>query len=415
MGFTDLTKVSVAVRILAEAIGDTKLRLESIRADQALGRVIGKDIISNRFIPQFDRSIVDGYAVRLVDVQNASASISITLKIVGESKIGEPCRITVLNGQAVAVATGSSIPRGADAVIMVERTKTLTEHEVAVLESPSVSPHISRKGEDVKPGDLVLAKGRRIRPLDVGLMKAIAVGRIFVVRKPRVGIASTGNELTDALQPARKEKIVDISRPILSRMVQELGAIPVDLGIVRDNELEISSMIRKGIRSCDALMVTAGSSVGEKDLVPKCISQLGRPGMLVHGVAMRPAMPTGIAVIKHKPILSLPGFPISTIFAFRVFGRPMIAKLLGTEMLPDPVVKAVLTERLTNSPGFRTFIRARLKRVGGQLLAEPLKVQRSSVTMSIVAANGIITVPEEVHAIEAGQEIEVEVIGEIDS
>jgi molybdenum cofactor synthesis domain-containing protein len=246
-------------------------------------------------------------------------------------------------------------------------------------------------------------------------MKAIGTRRIYAFRKPRIGIASTGNELTDAPKPTRKEKIVDISRPILSRMVQESGAVAVDLGIARDNDLEISTMLKKGIRSCDALMVTAGSSVGEKDLVPECISRLGKPGMLVHGVAMRPAMPTGIAVINNKPILSLPGFPISTIFAFRVFGRPMIARLLGTEMLPDPVVKAVLSERITNSPGFTTFVRVRLRRVDHGLVAEPLKVQRSSVTMSIIAANGIITLPEEVHAIEAGQEIEAEVIGEIAS
>ena len=358
---------------------------------------------------------MDGYAVRWADVQNASESNPVTLQIVGESKIGETCRTPVQRSQAVVIATGSSIPLGADTVVMVERTKILSEREVAVLESPSVSPHISRKGEDVKPGDVVLTKGKRVRSLDVGLMKAIGTRRIYAVRKPRIGIASTGNELTDAPKPTRKEKIVDISRPILSRMVQESGAVAVDLGIVRDNDLEISTMLKKGIRSCDALMVTAGSSVGEKDLVPECISRLGKPGMLVHGVAMRPAMPTGIAVINNKPILSLPGFPISTIFAFRVFGRPMIAKLLGTEMLPDPVVKAVLSERITNSPGFTTFVRVRLRRVDHGLVAEPLKVQRSSVTMSIIAANGIITLPEEVHAIEAGQEIEAEVIGEIAS
>jgi molybdopterin biosynthesis enzyme len=184
---------------------------------------------------------------------------------------------------------------------------------------------------------------------------------------------------------------------------------------VRDDEEEIVAALRKGLRSCEAVVATAGSSVGEKDLVPACINKLGKPGMLVHGIAMRPAMPTGLAVVKGKPILSLPGFPVSAIFGFRVFGRPLIARLLGSEVIDDPVVKAVLREKISNSPGFRAFVRVALRRTPDGLIAEPLRVQRSSVLMSMVAANGIIVVPEDLATIEAGQVVEVDVIGEISS
>lgn len=230
-----------------------------------------------------------------------------------------------------------------------------------------------------------------------------------------MALISTGNELTDSLKRNRPGKIVDINRPILSETVRELGGMPVDLGLVRDDESEIMAVLRKGLRSCDAVVVTAGSSVGEEDLVPRCINRLGRPGMLVHGIAMRPAMPSGLAVVNGKPILSLPGFPISAIFGFRVFGRPLIARLLGSEEIIGPVVKAVLKEGISKPPGFRVFVRVTLKRTPDGLVAEPLKVQRSSVLMSMVAANGIVAVPEDVAVIEAGRGIEVEVIGEITS
>jgi molybdopterin molybdotransferase len=356
---------------------------------------------------------MDGYAVRGLDAQNASETNPVELRIVGKSRIGRIYKQPLETGQAVEVATGSSIPPGADTVVRVEQTKRIPPSGVAILAPSEVGQSISRKGEDVKPGDVVLTKGRRIRPQDIGLMKAIGTSRIRVVRKPRVGILSTGNELTDMPRNTQKGKIVDINRTILSRMVQELGGFAVDLGIVRDYESEIMTVLRRGVKSCDAVMVIAGSSVGEKDLVSKCIARLGKPGVLVHGIAMRPAMPTGLAVVNSKPILSLPGFPISSIFAFRVFGRPLIARLLGTEPMPDPTVKATLKERVTNSPGFRTFIRVMLTRTSEGLFAEPLKVQRSSVTMSVVSANGILTLNEETPSLDVGQEVTVEVIGEI--
>ena len=200
---------------------------------------------------------------------------------------------------------------------------------------------------------------------------------------------------------------------ILTAMLRELGAIPVDLGIVDDDEGAIKAALRAGLGAADLVLVTAGSSVGKRDLVPACINSLGRPGMIVHGVAMRPAMPTGVAVVKGKPVVSLPGFPVSAMFAFRVFVRPLLAKLVGAPELPEPTVQAVLKERVTGMPGSRTFVRVRVKKVGDGYVAVPLKAQRSSILTSMVDANGVVTLSESAPSIEAGKEVSVTLTGNL--
>jgi molybdopterin molybdotransferase len=185
------------------------------------------------------------------------------------------------------------------------------------------------------------------------------------------------------------------------------------LGIVKDREASIKPALKKGLKTCDAVIVTAGSSVGRRDLVPKCVDSLGKPGMLVHGVAMRPAMPTGLAVVNGKPVFSLPGFPVSAFFAFRTFVRPTIAKMFGVKEMFEPTAKAVLSETITGARGLRTYVRVIVKGNKEALVAEPLKLQRSSVMMSMVWANGVVIIPEEAIAIERGETVRVLLIGEI--
>ena len=412
-GFQKVTKVDDALRIFIGAIHWPPPKTESVILFEALGRVLGEDIVSRQFMPAVARSVMDGYAVRSADIANASEEHPITLEVTGESRIGEACRTVVKAGQAVTVATGSMIPLGSDGVVMVEKTQNLSGHKIGVC-APIVSgQNISKKGEDLSPGTPVLMKGQRLRSQDLGILRALSFVKVRVVRRPRIGIISTGNELVKSPGKRNVGKVVDLNRQILSAMVKELGAEPMDLGISRDDESGITRILRKALRSCDIILITAGSSVGKKDLVPECINRLGKPGMLVHGVAMRPSLPTGLAVVDGKPILSLPGFPVSAMIAFRVFGRPLIGRIMGTDDPVEPVVKAILKERVSGPEGFRTFVRVILRRTTEGLVAEPLKLQRSSVLMSMVAANGIVTIPENVEAFDAGQEVDVTVIGEI--
>ncbi len=412
-GFQKLTRVDDALRILFDSLGEQPVKLESVGTQQALGRFLAKDVAAHLYLPPFDRAVMDGYAVRAEDVRNASQDAPAELEVIGESKLGEMCRVRVGPGKAIAVATGSMVPPGADTVVIAERTSRLPGNKVAVHAPAGPGQSIARRGEDVTPGTVVLKKGMRLRPQDIGILKALGMAKVHVVRKPRIAILSTGNELVDSANKQRAAKSVDINRPTLSAMLRESGAEPVDLGIVRDREVEITAALRKGGKSSDAVIVTAGSSVGKGDLVPKCINRLGKPGMLVHGIAMRPAMPTGLGVVNGKPMLSFPGFPVSAIFAFRVFARPLIARMIGAREQVEPTVKAVLSDRISGAPGYRTFVRVAVKRAQNGLVAEPLKLQRSSVLMSMVGANGIVTIQEDVTAFEAGQTVDVALIGQV--
>jgi molybdopterin molybdotransferase len=414
-GFQDLTKVDDALRTFLDVLGEPSVRADVIPVQDALERFLASDVIARRYLPPIDVSIMDGYAVLSEDVQNASEQSPVILTVTGESKLGSVCRLKVRTGQAVAVATGSMVPAGADSIAIIEQTKSLASNKVAVQTPTSKGQNILKKGEDIASGQIVLPKGRRLRPEDVGVLRALGIVKVQVARKQRVAIISTGNELASSPSKNDPAKVVDTNRPILSAMIRSIGAQPVDLGIVKDNEQGITAALKTGIRTADVVLVSAGSSVGKRDLVPRCIDGLGKPGMLVHGIAMRPAMPTGLAIVKGKPVVSLPGFPISAMIAFRVFVRPLVAKLSGVPEMFDPTVKAVLKERISGGRGLRTFVRVVVRREQGRLVAEPLRTQRSSVLTSMINANGIVTIPETNMVYEAGEEMEVSLIGEISS
>jgi molybdenum cofactor synthesis domain-containing protein len=411
--FRQLTTIEEAIHVLFGAVGDMKERVESIPIQDGVGRILARDVLAKSYLPATDLSALDGYAVRSSDLREASQASPVALETVGESRLGELCRLSIASGQAVVVATGSCMPQGADAVVMVENTSRLQENRIEVHSAVTPGQGMTQKGTDFAPGRRVLRKGRRLRPEDIGALKAVGLSKVLVARRIRVGVLSTGNELLNSQRTNKGAKIVDINRPIISAMVKELGAEPVDLGIARDEAREIRQALKKGLRKSDLILVSAGSSVGKKDLVPTCINSLGRPGILVHGIAMRPAMPTGLAVVNRKPIVSLPGFPVSAIVAFRTFVRPLLAKLSGAPMQIEPSVRAVLKERISGAPNLRTFVRVNVEKVQAGFLAWPLSVQRSSLLTSMVNANGIVMIPESAAAIEAGEEVDVSLTGDI--
>lgn len=410
--FQDLTNVEDAMRLFFDAVR-TVSAFESVRIQDSLGRVLARRIVARRYLPAHNIAVVDGYAVRSVDLRYASSRNPTVLQLVGESRLGELSRFKIRKGDTVAVATGSIIPKSGDAVVMIEHATTLSRNRVEFREPISSRQGMTGRGEDLRPGRMALDRRSRIRPEDIGVLKALGLATVPVVRRLRVGVLSTGNELVSTVRKSDSAKIVDLNRPILTAMLQELGAIPVDLGIAEDDEGAIKAALRAGLATADLVLVTAGSSVGSRDLVPGCINSLGRPGMIVHGVAMRPAMPTGVAVVKGKPIVSLPGFPVSAMLAFRVFVRPLLAKLVGAPELPEPTVKAILKERVAGTPGSRTFVRVRVKKVGDGYVAVPLKAQRSSILTSMVDANGIVTLSESASSIEAGSEVSVTLTGNL--
>ena len=408
-GFRNLTKVDDALKKFLKAVENRQVKSELLPIPEAAGRVLAEDVIAIRNLPSSDHSIVDGFAVRSGDFEHVGPGVPVVLTKIGESIPGKSCNVIVRKLQTVAVATGSILPKGADSVVPVEDVTFLPANRILLNKRVPRGQNIILKGEDVSHGEVVLKKGACLRPQELGLLKAMGFERIPLLTKPRVALVSTGNELVETRLQASSGQIVDINRLILSSMVTRAGGVAVDLGIVKDRKGSIINALKKAVRSCDFILVSGGSSVGERDLIPSCINELGKPGMLVHGVAMRPSMPTGLAVVNGIPIVSLPGFPVSAIFAFLVFGRPMINRLGGTRIV-DPKVKAFLAKPIRGVKGFRTFIRVTLRRTPKGLLAEPVKSQKSSVLMSMVAADGYIMIPEDEDGIPANHHVEVTLI-----
>jgi molybdopterin molybdotransferase len=373
-----------------------------------MGRILAEDVTVKQDIPSFDRSVVDGFAVRSADIRNASLYNPTVLRVIGESKLGQKCSINLGRSNAIAVATGSIVPRGGDSVVPKENIVYVSKQRISITSPLGHGQNILRKGEDFPRGKVILERDRRLRPEDLGLLKLLGFTRVRVLQQPRVGVMSTGSELVERVgQSCMGAKTVDINRTILSAMVSACDGKVVDFGIVRDDRVSIIHALMKAIRSCNLILVSGGSSVGQRDLVPECVNALGRPGMLVHGVAMRPAMPTGLAAVNNVPIIVLPGFPVSAMFAFLVFGRPMIAKIIGTKNVIERTTKAILTETVKGGRGYRTFVRVKLRRIKGRFVAKPLKNQKSSALASMIAADAYLVIPEDANEIRANEKLQV--------
>jgi molybdopterin molybdotransferase len=404
-GFRNLKSVDDALACFLHSADNHQMKTELLLVPLALNRVLVDDVLASGEIPPVDRSVVDGFAVRSFDTKGAIKGRPIILEIIGESRLGEVYHGFVREGGAVVLATGSAVPNGADTVIPVEDVQCLSRRKIAIAASALRGQNILRKGEDLSRGELVLEKGRRLRAQDLGVLKVLGIRRVRVVKRPRVAVLSTGNELVETFRTKSLSQTVEINRMVLSAKISELGGNVIDIGIVRDRRKAIIKALKKAVKLSDMVLVSGGSSVGQRDLVPSCISTLGQPGMLVHGVAMRPAMPTGLASVNGVPVISLPGVPVSAMFAFLIFGRPMITKLSGMNHMPESRVQAKLASPIKGWKGFRTFVRVALKNTAHGLIAVPVESQRSSVMMSIVSADGFVTVPEDTGEIAVGKTV----------
>jgi molybdopterin molybdotransferase len=302
-GFKHLTPTREAIQMLLQKLS-VKLEHEEVEVDLSLGRIIATDVISSVDVPPFDRSAMDGFAVNAEDTYSASISTPITLRLVDELHIEDTPRVEVGKNQCASIVTGAQLPTGVNAVVMVEYTKRLNDTTIEIFSEVRPRENVSRLGEDVSRGTVVLRSGTMILPQDIGMLTALGVRQVTVFRKPRVAVVSSGSELCDHSRPTGK--IADVNRPMLIAGCQDLGCSPVDLGIVTDDYEAIREKLLKGLQLADVILVTAGTSVGPADIVPKVIDSLGQPGMLVHGVAMRPSMPTGL-----YPCLAILSRPIS--------------------------------------------------------------------------------------------------------
>jgi molybdopterin molybdotransferase len=290
---------------------------------------------------------------------------------------------------------------------MIEYVKVSVQGTVEVSTEVHPAENVSCVGEDLRKGTLVLKKGQRLLPQDLGMLTYLGFNRVKVVRKLKVAVLSTGNEICDD-PSADFGKVPDVNRPTLLSAIRELGCEPVDLGIAVDEFDTIRGKLKQAIPNVDVILVTAGTSVGPRDIVPQVINELGKPGLLVHGVAMRPSMPTGLGIIDGKPIVSLPGYPVSAYLAFLEFLPPLVAHLYGTRLLPRPTIKAKLERRVAGILGSRTYVRVQVRERQGSAYVEPVSVSGAGILSSLVRTNGFIIVPENVEGYEEGSTVDVE-------
>ena len=391
-------------RVFAPAVLDT----ERVLLGQSLHRILAQTVAASSDLPAFDRSTVDGYAVRALNTTRASATAAITLQLVGEVLMGDQVKFAVGEGQAARIPTGGMMPTGADAVVMQEHT-VRQDATVAIERAAKVGENVVPRGSDAVAGAVLLSPGRRLRPQDLGLLAGLGVSDVLVYRRPRVGIIVTGDELVAPGQPLHGSGIYDMNTYTLASLVEEAGGEAVLYGIVPDNLALLTERAKQAFQMCDVLLLAGGSSVGEKDFVANVIGGLGEPGIVVHGIAIRPGRPTILAVADGKPVFGLPGNVVSAIVIFDHFVRPVVQAVAGLQerSRPGGTVRARLTQKVTTGDR-EDHLRVSLAEQTGLLRATPLPTGSALIT-SMVRADGIVVVPPHT-AWDEGTEVEVRVL-----
>ncbi|GEL43878.1 molybdopterin biosynthesis protein [Methylorubrum extorquens] len=394
------------------ALPHAALPPETVPLAQALGRVLAGDIASPIDVPPFDRALVDGFALRAADTEGANAARPRRLALNREIlACGVAPTGSVATGTATPIATGGMIPRGADAVVMVEQTEFF-EDALAIDVTGPVRPgqFVGYAGADMASGETVLRKGAVVTAREIGMLAACGLAEIVVVRRPRVAVLSTGDELVAPGGELRPGAIYDSNGAIVAASVAENGGEPVPLGIVRDDEAALDGALRDALAQSDLVVLSGGTSKGAGDVSHRILSRLGPPGILVHGVALKPGKPLCLAVAEGKAVVVLPGFPTSAMFTFHEFVVPLVRALAGLPPREEEAVSARLPQRLTSELGRTEFVMASLAQAADGLVALPLPKGSGSVT-AFSQADGFFAVPAARSGAEAGETVSVVRLG----
>ena len=404
-GFSRLTRVEEVISVARRKVA--RVDVEEERLARCLWRVLAEDVASPIDVPPFDRSAVDGYAVRAEDTYGASIHRPVELKLKGGVRVGEQASVEVGPGEAVKVDTGAIMPAGANAVVMVEDAK---EEGDRVLVYAAVAPwqNVSRRGEDVKAGEVVLRRGRMLTPQDLGMAATLGLDRLPVYRRPRVLIVPTGGELVEPGGPLRPGGVYNSNSYMLYGLSIAYGAEPHLHPPIKGDRGSVAEALRL-LGRYDAIVFTGGSSAGEEDEVPEALASQGE--LIAHGVALKPGMPAALAVIDGRPAFSLPGFPVACYIAFEELVAPVIAWMAGMDEPPRrPTVRAYMARRVAGTLGRRTYVRVKLAATSRGLVAEPIRVGGSGVLSSLVRADGYVVIPEDQDVVEEGEEVEVRLV-----
>ncbi len=387
---------------------------EVVATEDALDRVLAGATRSPHALPAFRRSTMDGYAVRAADTYGASSSLPAFLNVTGQVKMGEPADVTIAVAEAVIVHTGGMIPQSADAVVQIEHTQivagqdgTEPPFEIEVLKAVAVGQNVLQVGEDVADGGHVLPAGHSVRPQDIGGLLALGIMQVAVSRRPLVGIIATGNEIIAPDQQPAAGQIRDINSYTVAAQSARAGGEPQLLGIIPDDFAALLAAAESALGDNDMLVLSAGSSVSVHDMTVQVIDQLGEPGVLLHGVATRPGKPTILGAVAGKPILGLPGNPVSAMVQFSMFGGPAIGRLQGLQTdRRQGIVWARLNDNVASESGREDYVPARLVQGPDGLKAMPV-FGKSNLIYTLVNADGLLKVPLNKAGLAAGEWVEI--------
>ncbi|MBO3803229.1 MAG: molybdenum cofactor biosynthesis protein [Candidatus Brockarchaeota archaeon] len=386
---------------LALMLGNTKPieRREAVSIEESYSRVLAEDVVAGMDVPPFDRAAMDGYAVMAKDTYGAGNLAPVRLKIAGTVYAGEEPKEKVREGTCVRIATGAKMPIGADAVVMAESAEQVGGDEVDVFKPVYPGANVSPAGEDISKGQRVLGSGETLTPSKVGVLAALGIRRVAVYEKPRVAIVPTGAEVADVGEALGGGKVYDINSYTIGSVTEENGCVPVRFKVVPDSAGELKAAISKALDN-DLVVLSGGSSVGERDLLFGALSELGT--VLFHGVQVKPGKPTVCAKVREKLVVGMPGYPTSCLSNCYLFLVPVLRKLARLGERKQMAVKARASKRIVSTLGRMQFLTVKLE--GG--LAVPVYKESSAIT-SMSQAHGYIRIPANVETIEKGEEVEV--------
>ncbi len=383
------------------------LGVEQVPLLESYGRVLAQDLVSALDIPPFDRSTVDGYAVKAQDTYGAEENQPVRVRICGSVSIGELPKVKVNAGEAAEIVTGAPIPEGADSVVMVEDTNRIND-DLDVYSAVTIKENIMKKGTDIQLGQTALRAGMTLGPREIGVLAALGKAVVDVYRVPIVAVLSTGGEVTEPGKELLPGKIFDINAYSLCAAIFESNSRPILIGVVSDDKHELRKALEHALTLADVVVTSGGVSIGPKDIIPQTVNSLGAPGLIFSGVSVKPGKPVTAALIGRKPVFSFPGHPAAALLMFQLLARPILQTMAGKSESEPASVNAFSGNRMFSAKGRRTFVMVHLIRnPEGKLYTESVETGVSGAITTLAKADGYVEVPENVQFIDINEEVKV--------